>query len=68
MSLADRIFVDNIKDILANGNIQFIQEGKIVTKANKAVFDPTLTNFKVIGKTRTEIFADENQKKEYTLF
>ena len=54
------------KDILAYGNIQFIQEGKIVTKANKAVFNPDLTVFRVIGKTKTEIFADEEQKKKYT--
>ncbi len=55
-------------DILADGNIQFIQEEKIITKAQKAVFDSTLTNFKVIGKTKTEIFGDENEKKKFANF
>lgn len=67
-----QLFADKVvwqgqdKDILAYGNIQFIQEGKIVTKANKAVFNPDLTVFKVIGKTKTEIFGDDEQKKKYT--
>ena len=54
------------KDILANGNVQYIQDNKIVTKAQKAVFNATLTNFKVIGKTKTELFADDDVKKKYT--
>ncbi len=54
------------KDILANGNVQFIQDGKIITKSQKAVFNSTLTNFKVIGKTKTKLFADEETKKKYT--
>ncbi len=69
-----QLYADNVvwqgqdKDILANGNIQFIQEGKIVTKANKAVFNPSLTNFRVIGKTKTEIYGDKEDKKKYTQF
>ena len=55
-------------DIIATGNIQFIQEQKIITKAQEAVFDSTLTNFKVIGKTKTEIFGDEEQKKKFANF
>lgn len=54
------------KDILANGNVQYIQEDKIVTNADKAVFNSQLTNFKVIGKAKTKIYGDENSKKKYT--
>lgn len=54
------------EDILANGNVQYIQDDKIVTKANKAVFNSELTNFKVIGKASTKIYADDNTKKKYT--
>ena len=54
------------KDILANGNVQFIQNGKIVTKSQKAVFNSDLTNFKIIGNTKTELFGDEESKKKYT--
>ena len=54
------------KDILADGNIQYIQEDKIVTNADRAVFNSQLTNFKVIGKAKTKIYADEDSKKKYT--
>lgn len=54
------------KDILANGNIQYIKEGKIVTKANKGILDPTLSNFRVIGKTKTQIYGSDEDKKKYT--
>ena len=54
------------KDILANGNVQYIQDNKIATKSQKAVFNSNLTNFRIIGKTKTELFADEKDKKKYT--
>ena len=54
------------KDILANGNVQYIQDDKIVTKADKAIFNSQLTNFRVIGKAKTKIYADEDSKKKYT--
>ena len=53
-------------DILANGNVQFIQDNKIITKSQKAVFNSTLTNFKIKGNTTTQLFADEKKKKKYT--
>jgi len=53
-------------DILANGNVQFIQNGKIITKSQKAVFNSDLTNFKIIGNTKTELFGDDETKKKYT--
>ena len=56
------------EDILAQGDIQFIQEGKIITKAQKAVFNSELTNFKVIGKTKTQLYAQDDIKKQYTKF
>ena len=54
------------KDILANGNVQYIQDEKILTKAEKAVFNSQLTNFRVKGKAKTRIYSDENTKKKYT--
>ncbi len=54
------------KDILANGNVQFIQDNKIITKSQKAVFNSNLTIFKIIGKTKTQLFTDESKKKKYT--
>lgn len=56
------------KDILANGNVQFIQYNKFVVKAKNAVFNSTLTNFKIIGNTKTELYADENSKKKFSQF
>lgn len=54
------------KDILANGNVQYIQDNKIITKSQKAIFNSNLTNFRIIGKTKTQLFADEKDKKKYT--
>ena len=54
------------KDILANGNVQFIQPDKLVTKSQKAVFNSTLTNFKIIGKAMVKLYANDEDKKKYT--
>lgn len=53
------------EDILANGNVQFIQEGKIVAKAQKAIFNSDLTVFRIIGKAKTQIYVNEKDKKKY---
>jgi len=53
-------------DILANGNVQFIQDNKLVTKSKKAVFNSDLTNFKIMGNAKVKLYADENDKKKYT--
>ena len=64
---ADRlIWQGEDKDILANGNVQYIQDEKIITKADRAVFNSQLTNFRVIGKAKTKIYSDEESKKKYT--
>ena len=55
-------------DILANGNVQFIQDNKIVAKSQKAIFNSDLTNFRIIGKTKTELYTDNEKKKKYTQF
>ena len=54
------------KDILANGNVQFIQDNKLISKSKRAVFNSTLTNFKIIDKTITKIYAEDDAKKKYT--
>ncbi len=54
------------KDILANGNVQYVQQGKIVTKSQKAIFNSNLTNFKIMGNAKTQIYANDEDKKKYT--
>lgn len=54
------------KDILANGNVQYIQTGKIVTKSEHATFNTSFTNFKIKGSTKTRLYGDDNTKKKYT--
>jgi len=54
------------KDILAKGNVQFIQDNKITTKSKEAVFNSDLTVFKIIGNAKTELYADKETKKKYT--
>ncbi|MBQ8476282.1 LPS export ABC transporter periplasmic protein LptC, partial [bacterium] len=54
------------KDILANGNVQFIQEDKLLVKAQKARFNSSLTKFKVMGNTKTRVYTDKETKKKYT--
>jgi len=54
------------QDILADGNVQFIQNGKIITKAKSAVFNSDLTVFRINGNAKTQIFADDKTKKKYT--
>ncbi len=54
-------------DIHADGNVQFIQENKLVSKAKRAIFNSTLTNFKILDNTVTKIYADDQDKKKYTL-
>lgn len=54
------------KDILAEGNVQFIQENKITTKGKKATFSSDLTVFKISESTITKIYSDDETKKKYT--
>ena len=56
------------KDILAKGNVQFIQDNKIITKSKEAVFNSDLTVFKIMGNAKTELYGDENTKKKYKKF
>ncbi len=54
------------KDILANGDVQFIHADNLLIKAKKAEFNTSLTHFKAIGATKTRFYADEKTKKKYT--
>ena len=54
------------EDILASGNVQYIQGDKFIVKAQKASFNTALTHFKVMGKTKTKVYADDEAKKKYT--
>lgn len=67
-----QLYADNIvwkgqdTDILANGNVQFIQADKIVSKAKRAIFNSTLTKFKILDNTVTRIYGSDEDKKKYT--
>ncbi len=60
------IWQGNDKDILANGNVQFIMEEKLISKAKNAVFNSNLTHFKIKNGAKTQIFGSEDDKKKYT--
>ena len=53
-------------DILANGNVQFIQKDKMLIKAKKAQFNTSLTHFKAIDNVKTRVYSDNETKKKYT--
>ena len=54
------------EDILANGNVQFIQANKLIIKAKNAEFNSSLTHFKALGGVKTRFWSDEETKKKYT--
>ena len=54
------------KDILANGNIQYIKLNEYVIKAKRAIFNSDLTVFRVEGDTITKLYSDNETKKKYT--
>ncbi len=54
------------EDILAKGNVQFVQDNKITTKSKEAIFNSDLTVFKIMGNAKTELYADKETKKKYT--
>ena len=54
------------KDILANGNVQFIQAKKLLIKANRATFNTSLTHFKAMDSVKTRFYSDDKDKKKYT--
>lgn len=60
------IWQGNDKDILANGNVQFIMEDKLISKAKRAVFNSNLTNFRIKDGAKTKIFGNSEDKKKYT--
>lgn len=62
------VWQGNDKDILANGNVQFIQQDKFIAKAQEAIINSTMTNFKIKGKSKTELFATSDEKKKFSQF
>ena len=54
------------KDILANGNVQFIHANQLLIKAKKARFNTSLTHFKAIDNVKTRFYGDDETKKKYT--
>ena len=54
------------KDILAEGNVQFIQTNKLIVKAQNATFNTDLTHFKAVGNTKTKVYSTKEEQKKYT--
>ena len=54
------------EDILADGNVQLIKTNEYVVKSQSAVFNSSLTHFKIKGNTKTLLYFNENDKKKYT--
>ena len=69
------ILADNIEwggknsDIIATGNVRIKRNKELATISEKAVFNSDLTFFKIIGNSKTMLFAKDGEKqKDLNLF
>lgn len=60
------VWQGNDKDILADGDVQFIMEDKLIAKAKSATFNSSLTDFKIKGDAVTKLYGSDADKKKYT--
>lgn len=60
------VWQGNDKDILADGDVQYIMQDKLITKAKSATFNSSLTNFKIKGDAVTKLYGSDTDKKKYT--
>lgn len=51
-------------DIVASGNVRIRKDKDFLTYSEKAVFNSDLTSFKIIGKSKVEIFQKEGTTQE----
>lgn len=58
---ADRfVWQGNDKDITAQGNVVIRKKGELRTFSNEAVLSENMTNIKIIGRSRTELYKKGN--------
>ncbi len=58
---ADRfVWQGNDKDITAQGNVVIRKKGELRTFSNEAVLSEKMTNIKIIGRSRTELYKKGN--------
>lgn len=58
---ADRfVWQGNDKDITAHGNVVIRKKGELRTFSNEAVLSEKMTNIKIIGRSRTELYKKGN--------
>ena len=68
--LADKIeWGGKNSDIIATGNVRIKRNKELATISEKAVFNSDLTFFKIIGNSKTMLFAKDGEKqKDLNLF
>ncbi len=68
--LADKIeWGGKNSDIIATGNVRIKRNKELATTSEKAVFNSDLTFFKIIGNSKTMLFAKDGEKqKDLNLF
>ena len=63
--LADKIeWGGKNSDIIATGNVRIKRNKELATTSEKAVFNSDLTFFKIIGNSKTMLFAKDGEKQE----
>ena len=63
--LADKIeWGGKNSDIIATGNVRIKRNKELATISEKAVFNSDLTFFKIIGNSKTMLFAKDGEKQE----
>lgn len=49
------------KDIIGEGNVRINRDNELISKGNKVIISPDYTHFKLVGKTKSEIY-DKNKE------
>lgn len=63
--LADKIeWGGKNSDIIATGNVRIKRNKELATTSEKAIFNSDLTFFKIIGNSKTMLFAKDGEKQE----
>lgn len=50
------------KDVIAQGNIKINRDNELIATAEKAIINPSYTNFKIVGKTVTKLYNLKEKK------
>lgn len=55
----------NDKDIVAQGNVIIRRNGEIKTYSNKAILGNNMTNIRIMGRSRTELYSKGNFDEKF---